>query len=183
MRPLLCALALLLALPATAQDRAGNNTPGEWVVTHHTPFGLWDSMCDERRTGDLLEQRCYLRYVDVFSPAPKFAAMFAFIVPADGGETLELGIERGTVFKPGGVRIEAAGTPVWTMAHRPCLFGGACTFDAAATAALLNTMSDADTLSFDFFDRHEVERRRDWDLSRFGDALADFRAETAARGL
>ncbi len=46
------ALALgLAALPAPAQDRAGNDTPGDWVVTHHAHFGLWDSVCDELTGG------------------------------------------------------------------------------------------------------------------------------------
>ena len=72
---ILCLVLALAAVPATAQDRAGNDTPGDWRVTHHAHFGLWDSVCDERDglNGAAPERRCYVRYVDVFSPNPKLA--------------------------------------------------------------------------------------------------------------
>ena len=52
-------------------------------------------MCDERKTGDLLEQRCYLRYVDVFSPRPNFGAIFAFVT-ADGNDPRNRHLITGT---------------------------------------------------------------------------------------
>lgn len=170
----------LLASPLAAQDRDGNDTPGEWKVTHHQPFGLWDSMCDERRTGATLERRCYLRYVDVFSPHPNFGAIFAFITPDNA---LELGIERGTRFKTDGLRAMQGESTSWTMPRRPCLSGGTCRVNGADGAALLETLSQSDRLIFEFVDRHGAAQVRDWDLSRFGDALTDHRARAAERGL
>ena len=173
-------IAVLLASPALSQDRDGNDTPGEWVITHHKPFGLWDSMCDERKTGDVLEQRCYLRYVDVFSPRPNFGAIFAFVT-ADG--SVEFGFEIGTVFKPDGLRIEKDGTAKWTMPHRPCLFGGTCRFSDNEATELLAAMSASDALTFDFIDRHGTAQLRNWDLTEFANALSDFHAGIKQRGL
>ena len=173
-------LFCLLTVPVAAQDRAGNDTPGEWKVTHHTAFGLWDSMCDERQSGETLEQRCYLRYVDVFSPHPKFGAIFAFIGPDN---SVEFGFEQGTAFKRNGFYAKTAGTRSWTMPHRPCLFGGACQFEADQGAQLLETFSKADALVFDFVDRHGQAQVREWDMTVFAPALADHRAQSAARGL
>lgn len=180
MRHVLALLLFATGLHANAQDRDGNDTPGEWVVTHHRPFGFWDSMCDERRTGDTLEERCYLRYVDVVAPNPNFAAILAFITP---GPRIEIGIERGTAFKPGGLRIEAAQGTIWTMPHRPCLFGGTCAFDGPEGLALLDHLTTADQLVFDFIDRHGTPHLRLWDLTHFADAVRDFHDQSAARGL
>ena len=104
------AFALALALPATAQDRQGNDTPGDWIVDHTKHFGLWDSMCDHRMTGEEREQRCYIRYVDVFSPRPKFGAVFLFVTP---GPEVQIGLEPGTVFPPNGIRIDR--NPIGTL--------------------------------------------------------------------
>ncbi|MFZ1727794.1 MAG: hypothetical protein WAU13_14185, partial [Albidovulum sp.] len=102
-------LLYILAQPALAQDAEGNNTPGDWRVTHTAHFGLWDSVCDERGPAEALQKRCYIRYVDVFSPRPDFAAHFAFVTPAPNGVAIEYGSEAGTRFVRGGLRIEKDG--------------------------------------------------------------------------
>lgn len=178
--PLLLALA---ATPLTAQDRAGRNTPGEWVVTHHQPFGLWDSFCDMRQTDGVTEERCYLRYVDVFSPKPKFAAMFLFVTPVDGVSEVEFGIERGTRFDEGGFRIERDGTPIWVNESFACLRLRACTYKRDDAQALLGHMASGEALRFTFTDRHGTDRDLTWSLTRFAEALDDYRGEAAARGL
>lgn len=177
---ILVLLLLCVSHIAAAQDRAGNNTPGEWIVTHHKPFGLWDSMCDKRITGETLEQRCYLRYVDVFSPRPNFGALFAFITPDNA---IEIGIEAGTVFKPDGLTIRSQTDILWTMPHRPCLFGGACKFSGPEAGQILQDLASGSALHFDFIDRHGTQQSRQWDLTRFAAALADLRQQSDARGL
>ena len=179
MRSFLFAILFLLPLAVTAQDRAGNDTPGEWRVTHHTPFGLWDSFCDERRTAELLEQRCYLRYVEVFSPRPNFGAMFIFITPSG----IEFGTERGTRFAPDGFRIEREGAVVWRETRRACLRGRSCTLGGAEADAFLETIAKGGALRFEFVDRHGQAQDLTWDLSVMDKALADHRAEARARGL
>ncbi|MEM6636187.1 MAG: hypothetical protein AAF667_09870 [Pseudomonadota bacterium] len=184
-RCLLGALTLVGLVPVAAlpQDRQGRDTPGEWVVTHYKPFGLWDSICDERTTGDLLEERCYLRYVEVFSPRPNFAAQFIFITPAGSSEIVEFGLERGTRFSDGGFRIEADDRTVWRNDRRSCLRGRDCTFEGPEAAALLGAMAGATRFIFDFTDRHGTPQVLNWDLTQFGAALDDYRAAADARGL
>lgn len=172
----------LLSVPAAAQDRAGRDTPGEWKVTHYTPFGLWDSICDERLTGTTLEERCYLRYVEVFAPHPKFAAQFAFVT-LNGGPRIELGIERGTRFDQQGLRVESGGEPIWFTDRRDCLRGRACVFQATDAETLLSAMADGDVFAFDFVDRHGDGRSLRWDLTTFSAAIDDLTVESRRRGL
>jgi hypothetical protein len=173
-------VALLLALPAIAQDRQGRDTPGEWIVDHFQSFGLWDSICDYRVTGDLREERCYIRYVDVFSPHPKFAAQFLFLTP---GPNIELGVERGTRFTGDGIRIEHGTAVNWKTDDRDCLRGHDCNFSGNAASTLVNTMSGGGTFIFEFRDRNGDDQALHWDLAPFADALADFRTEASARSL
>lgn len=173
----------LIAAPLHAQDRAGRNTPGEWAPTHYQPFGLWDSVCDQRTTDGTREERCYLRYVEVFSPRPNLAAMFVFVTPGTAGTEVQFGIERGTRFAPGGFRIARDDAPVWTNESPACLRFRACTYTEQEAQDLLGVMAQGGALRFTFTDRHGTARDLSWSLSRFGAALQDYRAEAAKRGL
>ncbi len=179
-RVLAACLALTCALPLAAQDRAGRDTAGEWVVDHHRAFGQWDSMCDYRITGDLREERCYLRYVDVFSPRPAFAAQFVFVTP---GPRIEFGIEPGTLFRMNGFRIERAGQVAWSAVKPACLIGRGCIYEGKPALWLLGHMTDGGSFAFDFTDRHGKQQSLRWDLDPFAGARADFEAEADKRGL
>lgn len=174
---------LLLAGAAGAQDRAGNDTPGDWVVTHHARFGLWDSVCDERPVDSSMQRRCYIRYVDVFSPRPEFAAHFVFVTPEDGGVRIEYGSEAGTRFAPDGQWIETDGTRTWRAERLACLTGGSCVYSGPAAAELYAALKAGGQWRFHFSDRHGHLQDLTWDLTPFADAAADFEAEAAARGL
>jgi invasion protein IalB len=176
-------VALAGAGAAPAQDRQGNDTAGDWVVTHTAHFGLWDSVCDERPEGAAMHRRCYIRYVDVFSDRPKFAAHFVFVTPEGAGLRIEYGSEPGTRFVPGGHRIEAAGETVWQAERASCLQGGSCVFERDAAAALYALMKAGGEWRFDFADRHGQIQSLGWDLEPFAGAAADFEREAAARGL
>ncbi len=182
MRILLSIFFLTVAAAATAQDREGNNTPGEWVVTHHAAFGLWDSMCDERVTGDIKEERCYIRYVDVFSPRPNFAAQFVFVTPEQDGYKVEFGVERGTTFVTGGFQIRNGNDVIWQNNRKRCLLN-ACSFIGTDADELLAAMQAGDEFAFAFNDRHGADQTLSWDLSAFADILADFHTESRRRGL
>jgi len=177
---ILCAILVLFAVPTYAQDRQGRDTPGEWVVDHYHSFGQWDSVCDHRITSELREERCYVRYVDVFSPRPKFAAQFLFLTP---GPSVQLGVERGTRFADTGIRIESGTEVTWQTADRDCLRGRDCAFSGDEAVALVGAMGSSETFVFAFRDRHGDARELRWDLSSFAPALDDFRMQAAARGL
>ena len=185
MRLISLCLTILLALPAMAQDREGNNTPGEWRVDHFESFGLWDSACDWRETDGVREERCYIRYVEVYSPHPQFGAMFAFLVPDAAGYRFSMGIEDGTQFADNGFRIEHGDAVVWSFSNDLCLFGGECVWTGGRDTEWIQALTPpADgVMVLRFADSYDQPFELRWDLSRMKEALADMDREAAKRGL
>lgn len=181
------ALATLLAiLPiyASAQDAQGRDTAGSWRVKHHEIFGMWDSICDENGPANTLIKRCYLRLVDVYSPAPEFGALFLFITPSEAGHRLEFGIELGTDFAPGGFAIvDSDGQPIWTLNRLLCLSGLSCTFHGKDAETLLALMQEGEAYAFELTDRFGNDQSLRWPLAPFREAFADYTRAAAERGL
>lgn len=183
MKRLTTALLLALATSASAQDLEGNDTAGNWVVTHFEQFGIYLSSCDEREENGALKQRCYLRYVDVFSPRPDFAAQFFFVVQGGDGLEVDFGLEPGTLFSPNGFRIEGTDGDIWKTRRVGCLTGLSCTFYGEDADALLQAMQTGTSFRFTFRDRHGKPQDLTWPLAGFSDAMADFAEQSAIRGL
>lgn len=184
---LLAVLVLSTSPTAFATDAEGNDTPGDWVVTHYKPFGLWDTICDEAiRKGKKVE-RCYIRYVDVFSPAPKFAAQFVFIEPEGQGYKVEFGIEPGTTFNGASLTVNDGEKVVWDYNPNECLERGECILTGQEADIFIQSMaetsSDDPTLISDFNDRHGTDQVLEWGISKFAAALTDFQTESDKRGL
>lgn len=177
---LICAL---LAAPAFSQDLQGNDTAGNWRVTHYESFGIWNSICDERDETGVLVQRCYIRWVDVFSSRPQFAGQFVFITPQADGYRIEFGIEAGTLFSPDGFRIDNDGAISWQTRWPGCLTGLNCVFSGNEAAILLAAMLDGGAFHFAFRDRHGQARNLTWPLEEFGAAWSDFESAAAQRDL
>lgn len=174
-----------LSTPTLATDAEGNDTPGDWIVTHYKPFGLWDSICDEAiRKGSKVE-RCYIRYVEVFSLKPKFAAQFIFIEPAQQGYKVEFGMEAGTTFKGASLTVVDNNAVVWDYNPNECIERGECILTGKAAEAFVMSMakttSNDATLTSDFNDRHGMDQLLRWDISRFDEALEDFQIERNKR--
>ncbi len=186
MRSLLVFVALLWASVAGAQDRSGNDTAGEWVATHHEIFGEWDSICDMRGADADLEQRCYLRFVDVFSSRPKFGAVFAFLTPTRKGHRFELGFEPGTQYQKGGFQIERDGNVLWQMSA-DCLHNSPCVLDDDETRRFIEvaheTGDQGSILVQRFIDRFGRRQVLTWQLEPFADAFRDFELATERRSL
>lgn len=182
MRRLTTALLMALATSAGAQDLEGNDTAGNWVVTHFEQFGIYLSSCDEREENGALKQRCYIRYVDVFSPRPDFAAQFFFVVNGDEGLEVDFGMEAGTLFSLNGFRIEDMGGDIWKTRRVGCLTGLSCTFEGEDADVLLQAMQDGTAFRFTFRDRHGNPRDLTWPLAGFSDAMADFAEQSKLRG-
>ncbi|MEP2946682.1 MAG: hypothetical protein ABJN11_10150 [Lentilitoribacter sp.] len=180
-------LVLSTSPTAFATDAEGNDTPGDWVVTHYKPFGLWDTICDEAiRKGKKVE-RCYIRYVDVFSPAPKFAAQFVFIEPEGQGYKVEFGIEPGTTFNGASLTVNDGEKIVWDYNPNECLERGECILTGQEADIFIQSMavtsSDDPMLISDFNDRHGTDQVLEWGISKFAAALTDFQTESDKRGL
>ncbi|WP_253762723.1 hypothetical protein [Ruegeria sp. HKCCD4884] len=174
---------LVSALPALAQDLEGNDTAGNWRVTHHEIFGIWNSICDEREEHGALKQRCYIRRAEVFSLRPKFAAQFVFITPEVEGFKVEFGMEPGTLFNPSGFRIDKGNETIWRTRRPGCLTGLGCTFEDQRAEDLLDAMLAGDAYRFVFRDRHGQPQDLTWPLETFGTAWADFKTQSRLRNL
>lgn len=184
---LFAVLVLSTSAAAFATDAEGNDTPGDWVVTHYKPFGLWDTICDEAiRKGKKVE-RCYIRYVDVFSPAPKFAAQFVFIEPEGQGYKVEFGIEPGTTFNGASLTVNDGEKVIWDYNPNECLERGECILTGQEADIFIQSMagtsSDEPMLVSDFNDRHGTDQVLEWGISKFAEALTDFQTESDKRGL
>ncbi|WP_371171551.1 hypothetical protein [Aliiroseovarius sp. 2305UL8-7] len=175
--------AVLIAVPAVAQDAEGNDRPSNWRVTYQETREGWDTVCDERGEGPDFIQRCYLRRVDVFSPRPEFAAQFLFVTASENGASVEFGIEPGTLFVPGNFRILRDGASVWSSLHPGCLTGLSCTYSGQDAVDLLAEMETSDSFAFDFRDRHGKQQSLRWPLARVGEGLNDLQDQLRARNL
>ncbi|WP_306261137.1 hypothetical protein [Pararhizobium sp. IMCC21322] len=182
LKTILLTVALVAPFQVSAQDRSGNDTASDWLAKHYASFGLWDSVCDERMEAGELRQRCYLRYVDVFSPRPVFMASFVFAYTQDKQTQIELGFERGVRYSENGFRVERQGERVWSAVDG-CLDTSPCALSGAAAQDMLDHMSGGDVLVQEFADRSGQTRLLEWDLSRFADAVSDYRREASARNL
>lgn len=180
---ILTALVALATGIASAQDRAGNDTPGEWVVVHQKMFGIWSTFCDERTTDDKLEQRCYIRYVDVFSPQPELAVIIVFVWPENGIEKFQYTYEPNTSYSGDGWFIEKDGGKVWN-ARFECIDADGCILiPGQGIKPLLAVMKEGGVMRHTFTDKFNKERDISWSLDGFSEAYADYRAQAEARDL
>lgn len=179
----LIVLFLSTCWSAVAQDRSGADTPGDWVTTHFEKYGIWTTACDERTEEGKLKQRCYIRFVDVFSESPKFAATFMFVFQKDRKTAIQYAFESGTKYNADGVKVEKDGKTVWT-ASRECQEGNGCfiTSEAELNGALTGFQGGG-TLVQDFTDRHGQKQVLEWDLSGFKQAYADYLKQSSDRKL
>lgn len=183
MQRLLISICLLFLSPtAFAQDRSGNDTASDWIAKHYVSYGLWDSVCDERMENDALKQRCYLRYVEVYSPRPIFLATFAFIFTENGQSVVEMGFEKLTRYSENGFRVQKDGETIWKF-EDICLNSSKCRLTGERAQTFLSELSKGDTLIQEFTDRTRQDRVLSWDLSQFSEAAADYRAAAAERSL
>lgn len=133
-----------------------------------------------------LEQRCYLRYVDVFSSRPTFGAVFAFITPKRNGHRIEVGFEPGTQYQADGFQIELEESILWQLST-DCLRNSPCVLDDHEARRFievaLQTGDKGSALVQRFIDRFGRQQVLTWQLEPFASALRDFEQETMRRSL
>ena len=180
----IAALCFTLANPALAQDADGNDTPGSWAVDHYKTFGIWKSICDSADLKGTHVKRCYLRYVDVYSEDPEFAASFIFVYQEDGKTAFQYAYERGTKFEPDGLRVERDGAKAFIVDERCSTTASGCKLrDTKSVTATIEAFSGGGALVQWFTDRHGKQQKLSWSLDGFARAYEDYRVQLAARGL
>lgn len=179
-RFLTAALAGLIATtPGSAREMIGN-----WRVDHFKPFGLWESMCDHREQENRQIRRCYIRYVDGYSPGEPFGAAFLFVTaPGPGDLRYEFGFEPGTRFAEDGFVVMRDDAIIWILDTATCAGGNSCIIEGDAALDLSNLLGGGGRLVFRFADRHGRDWRREWTAPDYDEVLADFQAASAEREL
>ena len=172
------ALAGTLAAPAGAQNTADD---WKWVVDFSSRHDGWDTSCDQHK--ERKERRCYVRYVDVYAPRPQFGAAFAFVQWGEDGESvIEFSFERGTRFRDGGFAVIEGDGNVWALDTAQCA-ANRCELTGDEADALFAALTPGRDLTLRFADRYGRIWERQWPAGGFAAALADFRAQSMARGL
>ncbi len=174
-------LVLPLASPAMAQNTVND---WKWVVDHYKTLGIWDSACDHRDIGEGIEQRCYVRIVDVYAPRPDFGAAFVFVTrSAQDGLRFEFSFERGTQFEAGGFAIIEDGESTFDYAPGRCEGGTRCLISGQEAERFASALGEDAVIRLAFTDSMGRDWQRDWSGKGFAAALADLRAESEKRGL
>lgn len=173
-------LLFLAVSTAQAQDRAEDNAAGDWRPAHFQKFDGWESICDERGAGADLHRRCYIRYVDVFSPHPDFGAVVSFITPDGSGYKVEFAFERGVRYREDGFQVERDRSVLWKLSPecrdaRPCILR-----DEAASDFIDMARSGDGALVQRFIGRYG-QRQLEWPIAPLKHALVDFEREAAKR--
>ncbi len=174
-------MVLSTASAAVAQDLDGRDTAGNWRVTEYETHGVWKTICDEREEPSGLHQRCYVRWVDVYTQTPKLGALFAFVTPDGASDRIQFGPEPGSVFLPGGFQIRRGDDIVWVQDDRQCLLWAQCDFDAESSSAVLREMRAGGVLELRFEDRSGARYALRWPLDAFSAAFDSYRAHWAKR--
>lgn len=174
---------LLLAPAVQAQEKIGN-----WKVDHFKPFQEWESFCDHRNQETRLVQRCYVRRVEVYSPRPKFGALYFFLTEQRGKNgapvaQLEFGFEPGTQFHAEGFVIENDEETVYRLNTGACENGHRCWIAGVPARSLQSHLVPGNRLRFRFTDRRGDQWDIRWGAEGYLEALADFKEASASRGL
>lgn len=166
----------------TAIAGAQNSTDDwKWVVDFSSRHNGWDTACDHHM--DRAEKRCYIRYVDVYAPRPRFGAAFVFVQWDEAGRPYaEFAFEPGTRFTENGFALSDDGSTVWRYDTGRC-DGTLCRIEGDAAAELFGLFEGDRQLELRFSDRHGRDWERIWSTAGFAAALDDFHTQSQARGL
>ncbi|MEM6711096.1 MAG: hypothetical protein AAF590_02315 [Pseudomonadota bacterium] len=165
-------------LPVSAQEAREPDTAGAWSPTFTARHGLWDVTCDARGQGEAREERCYVRYIDVYSPRPNFGVVFLFLEIEGGAPKISLGREFETDLEATTLRV----LPGWERPEGVCL-SGPCEVLGPDALAMAEALAAGGMLEIGFTDMIDRNQLRQWPSDGFAQALEDVTREAVARGL
>ena len=174
---LFCTATVALIISATMSPvtvAAAEKLAGRYITFKKVYDGWWDAVCDTAPDGT--DPRCYVQYVDPYSPSPKFrAAMVDFIYRRiDSGKSepvITFDVEpdlsfakhvRMTIIGPAGKR-EAM--PVVQCPTSKCVYSG------AAASAILASWSTGQALELAIDEHDGKQIIRQWPLGNVGEMV------------
>lgn len=167
------ALFLFLTLPIYAEDTAGS-----WAPTFTSKHEKWDVACDAQGSGTAREERCYIRYIDIYSPHPDFGVVFLFLEIKNNTPLISIGREFETDLIATDLRIASD----WQRPKNLCT-GGPCEIIGQNAKMFIDALIKGGTLQINFIDQMNMEQNRSWESLGFAAAYNDLTREAAARGL
>lgn len=177
----LAATAVLSGALAATAGAQNSTDDWKWVVDFSSRHNGWDTACDHHM--ERAEKRCYIRYVDVYAPRPRFGAAFVFVQwDQTGRPYAEFAFEPGTRFAEDGFAISDGESAVWRYDTDRC-DRTLCRMEGDAAAELFGLFEGDRQLELRFSDRHGRDWERVWPTEGFTAAMADFHAQSEVRGL
>ncbi|MEM6382607.1 MAG: hypothetical protein AAF739_08040 [Pseudomonadota bacterium] len=162
----------------SATSALSQDTAGSWAPTFTARHSGWDVTCDKRGEDASLEERCFMRYVDAYSPRPNFGVVFFFLQYQNGAPAISMGREFQTNLVASSLRV----TPGWERPPGVCA-GGPCEIEGVDAETMVSALAEGGSLEIGFTDSQGTEQLRLWPSEGFAAALADITREADARGL
>ena len=174
---LLLAIAGCFAInPASADVN-----PWAWKVNYTGTHGIWKTICDEQNVEEEQLNRCYVRWVDVFSERPKFGALYVFITPENNGFAVDFSVEPGTTIVKDGFAIVDGEQPIWKMERSSCLVHSDCKIRPDEMQSFFSAAERGEKIAFSLIDRYEQQFELNWSLDGFNEAMADLKKQLQKR--
>ncbi|MEM1287361.1 MAG: hypothetical protein AAGH60_03315 [Pseudomonadota bacterium] len=170
-------LAVLTGLLSPASALA-QDTAGSWAPTFTARHGGWDVTCDKRGEGEALEERCFVRYIDAYSPRPNFGVVFLFLQIEGGAPMISLGREFETDLVASTLRVD----PGWERSEGVC-DEGTCEISGEDAVEFTDAVRAGGSIEIGFTDSQDNPQLRRWPADGFTEAFAEIEREAAARGL
>ncbi len=179
------AVIALAALWLTLNRRTGRELPGRIPEYHKVYDGWWDVACDTAMDGS--DRRCYVQYVDIYSPRPNFRAAMVEVIyrpAADGsGEpVITFDIEPDLSFRDAELSVSRPDGSYHRLTTGTCS-GPKCSVSGIPATDMLAEWRRGQRLILTIREKDGNMLRRSWPLENINAILDDFADQRAARKL
>lgn len=176
------ALGLALLLPNRHQ---GQKLAGRHSEYHKVYDGWWDVACDTAMDGG--DRRCYVQYVDVYSPRPDFRAAMVEVVyrrATDGSAepVVTFDIEPDLSFRDVALSVSRADGSQHPLNTGDCS-GPKCSAAGTAATKMLAEWRKGYSLSLTLREKGGTMRQLSWPLGNINAILDDYAEQRASRNL
>ncbi len=186
-------LVVAVAGLATAFVLFGRNQ-GQKLAGRHSEYhkvydGWWDVACDTAMDGG--DRRCYVQFVDIYSPRPNFRAAMVEVVYRRSGDgagepVITFDIEPDLSFTGAEIAIIRPDGSQHLLPIGACSgpdSGPKCPVSGDPAAGMLKQWRQGESLSLTIREKDGSKLERRWPLGKINAILDDFDAQRRARNL